>query len=59
MVGVLLGDDEGPALPGITLLPSVRGAVAALGHATQYAEWRRRPREPKPLANYSRAAAAP
>jgi acyl-CoA synthetase (NDP forming)/GNAT superfamily N-acetyltransferase len=58
VVGVLLGDDQSRALPGITLLPSVRGAVAALGHATQYARWRRRPREPKPLAQYSRAAAA-
>ena len=57
LVGVLLGDDEDRTLPQVTLLPSVRQAVTALGHATRYAEWRRRPGEPKPLANYSRATA--
>ena len=57
LIGVLLGDDEERSLPGLTLLPSVRGAVTSLGHATRYAEWRRQPGEPKPLANFSRASA--
>jgi acyl-CoA synthetase (NDP forming) len=56
VVGVLLGDDRDRDLPGVTLLPTVPSAVAALGHATRYAEWRRQPRDPKPLADYARAA---
>jgi acyl-CoA synthetase (NDP forming)/GNAT superfamily N-acetyltransferase len=56
VIGVLLGDDGDHVLPGVTLLPSVTGAVTALHHATWYAEWRRQPREPKPLANYTRAS---
>jgi acyl-CoA synthetase (NDP forming)/RimJ/RimL family protein N-acetyltransferase len=58
MIGVLLGDDEARELPGVALLPSVSGAVTALGHVTRYAEWRRQPRDPKPLAHHSRAAAS-
>jgi acyl-CoA synthetase (NDP forming)/RimJ/RimL family protein N-acetyltransferase len=58
MIGVLLGDDHDRELAGITLLPSVSSAVSALAHATRYAEWRRQPREPKPLADYGRAAQA-
>ena len=57
VIGVLLGDDGDHILPGVTILPSVPGAVTALGHAAWYAEWRRRPGEPKPLADYSRASA--
>jgi acyl-CoA synthetase (NDP forming)/GNAT superfamily N-acetyltransferase len=56
LVGVLLGDDQVRDLPGITLLPSVPSAVTALGHATRYAEWRRQPGDPKPLADYARAS---
>ena len=56
VVGVLLGDDRDRELPEVTLLPTVIGAVAALGHATRYADWRRQPGDPKPLADYARAA---
>jgi acyl-CoA synthetase (NDP forming) len=42
----------------VTLLPSVSAAVGALAHAAWYAEWRRQPREPKPLTDYSRASAS-
>ncbi len=58
VVGVLLGDDEVHTMPGMALLPSVKGAVTALGHAVRYAEWRRQPRDPKPLADFARASAA-
>jgi acyl-CoA synthetase (NDP forming)/GNAT superfamily N-acetyltransferase len=58
VVGVLLGDDQDRVLPGVTLLPSVPSAVTALAHATRYAEWRRRPLVPKPMADYARASAA-
>jgi len=57
VVGVLLGVDEAPPLPGVTILPSLRGAVSALAHTTRYAEWRRQPAEPKPLAVFSRSSA--
>jgi acyl-CoA synthetase (NDP forming)/GNAT superfamily N-acetyltransferase len=56
VVVVLLADDAVRTLPGFTVLPSLEGAVTALAHATRYAEWRRTTGEPKPLANYSRAA---
>ena len=56
LIGVLLGEDEGHSLPGVTILPSVAGAVTALEHSTRYAEWRRQQREPRPLANYTRAS---
>jgi acyl-CoA synthetase (NDP forming)/RimJ/RimL family protein N-acetyltransferase len=55
MIGVLLGDDRARELTGVTLLPSVSSAVTALGHATRYAEWRRQPADPKPLADHARA----
>jgi acyl-CoA synthetase (NDP forming) len=56
VIGVLLGDDNDRALPGVTLLPTVNSAVMSLGHATQYADWRRQPRDPKPLADYARSS---
>jgi acyl-CoA synthetase (NDP forming)/GNAT superfamily N-acetyltransferase len=58
VIGVLLGDDHDRALPGVTLLPTVPSAVRSLRHATRYADWRRQPRDPKPLAEYARSAAS-
>jgi len=58
LVGVLLGESHDRELPGVTLLPTVPSAVTALVHATRYAEWRRQPGDPKPLADYARAAAS-
>ncbi len=57
VIAVLLGDDREHDLAGVTVLPTVLSAVAALDHCTRYAEWRRQPHEPKPPANYSRASA--
>jgi acyl-CoA synthetase (NDP forming)/GNAT superfamily N-acetyltransferase len=57
LVGVLFGDDHRRELPGVTLLPSVPSAATALAHATRYAEWRRQPGAPKPLADYARSSA--
>lgn len=56
VVSVLLGDaDECPA-PGLTVLPSLAGAVLALAHAVGYAAWLHRPREDVPALDAARAA---
>jgi hypothetical protein len=55
VVGLLLGGDAPPRLAGVTVLPSLSGAVTALGHATRYAAWRRQPGEAKPAADYGRS----
>ncbi len=56
VVAVLLGDDRDRELAGSALLPTVPSAVTALAHATWYADWKRRPREPGPLVDYARAS---
>jgi acyl-CoA synthetase (NDP forming) len=57
-VGVLVGDDDHHSLPGVTVLPTLGSAVVALGHAVQYAEWRRQPRELAPPIDVDRAESA-
>jgi acyl-CoA synthetase (NDP forming) len=54
-LAVLLGDDDDHTLPGATLLPTLGGAVDALGHAVRYAEWRRQPRSAAPPVDDARA----
>jgi acyl-CoA synthetase (NDP forming) len=57
-VAVLLGDDDHHSLPGATVLPTLAAAVAAVGHAAQYAAWRRLPREAAPPVDVDRAEVA-
>ena len=57
-VGVLVGDETHHAVPGVTVLPTIASAVAALGHAVRYAEWRRQPRDVAPPLDVDRAEIA-
>jgi acyl-CoA synthetase (NDP forming)/GNAT superfamily N-acetyltransferase len=57
-VAVLLGDDEHHCLPGATVLPTIGSAITAVGHAVQYAEWRRQPRDEAPPVDDDRAETA-
>jgi acyl-CoA synthetase (NDP forming) len=56
-LAVLVGDGDQHAVTGVTALPTLGSAVAALGHAVRYAEWRRQPRESAPPFDIDRAEA--
>ncbi|MGC4112055.1 MAG: GNAT family N-acetyltransferase [Nocardioides sp.] len=57
VVAVLLGGGGDPAsVPGLTVLPSLAGAVRALAHVVGYSSWLSRPPEPAPPEDADRTS---
>lgn len=56
VVAVLLGDEDTRQPRGITVLPSLGGAVRSLEHVVRYATWLQRPRTDEPAEDPQRGA---